>query len=98
MHSDGPGALASGYVVAAAGLAARRDDTEARQVLDTVEAVEATLAEQPVAGTTVLLDVVLHVRGEQEASSAARQRIADLLTHAAKEDGFRVRHLDVKWT
>lgn len=96
LRSDGPGALASSYVVAAAGLAAERDDDEARRVLAAVEGVEADLAEQPVAGTAVLLDVTLHVSGEPDMSPAVRQRIAGMLTHAANDDGFRVRHLDVK--
>jgi hypothetical protein len=96
LRSDDPGALASSYVITAAGLAAERDDDEAQQVLNAVEGVEADLAEQPVAGTAVLLDVTLYVSGEPDTSPAVRQRIADMLTHAAKDDGFRVRHLDVK--
>jgi hypothetical protein len=96
LHSDDPGAIASTYVMAAAGLAAERDDDEARSVLDAVENVEANLAEQPVAGNAVLLDVTLYVSGEPDATPAVRRRIGDLLTYAAKDDGFRVRHLDVK--
>jgi hypothetical protein len=96
LRSDDPGALASGYVIAAAGLAAEQDDGEAQRVLDAVESVEAGLAEQPVAGTVVLLDVTLYVSGEPDTSPAVRQRIADMLTHAARDDGFRVRHLEVK--